>query len=595
MAIIQSLRKIGVSADFYNIDYFRPNHDEVSRYFSENRFDIVGISAVVSTAYSYTKYLADLIRSVSPDTVIVLGGNLAASAEILLRKTEVNFCVVGDGERIIQDLVTSLRGKSWTYEDMKNISGISFLDDDGRFQFTGYGKPMPAGAIEWPEYSILEADGSLPYFVGDTPSFLTEYGIELPAHMRGKRSATIVTTKGCVARCTFCHRWEKGYRMQPLDQIVDHLQNLKDQYDVGFVNIGDENFGSNRKLTNELVVCLGEMGFLWRAGGVRARTVDLETLKHWKANGCLAVFYGIESGSQTMLDVMEKNTTVQMNIDALKWTGEAGLFTVVQLVLAMPGETDETVLETTEFLKTVSPSVSMHMGLPGSSQSINYAQALPGTPLYEYAREHGYIGNNIDDEEQYLIKISDTDAYESDHFINYTQQPLLKVWTWPHIMGSDTNASYLVSVHGITFSFAEIVSDLLFGLLLKTFGQRIMNWVGIQSTLKRRLSTVLSEKTGKDTTGYFNLRSSFALSLFLNPTVRKYAYPLLAIGVAIRNGDSPMHSLRMITEHLVWSIKSKLRSLPELPERSLRKTVTIKPQEGADPENDMMIPLRMGR
>ena len=383
--------------------------------------------------------------------------------------------------------------------------------------------------------------------------------------------------------------------MQPLDQIVDHLQHLKDQYDVGFVNIGDENFGSNRKLTNELAVCLGEMGFLWRAGGVRARTVDLETLKHWKANGCLAVFYGIESGSQTMLDVMEKNTTVQMNVDALKWTGEAGLFTVVQLVLAMPGETDETVLETTEFLKTVSPSVSMHMGLPGSSQSINYAQALPGTPLYEYAREHGYIGNNIDDEEQYLIKISDTDAYESDHFINYTQQPLLKVWTWPHIMGSDTNASYLVSVHGITFSFAEIMSDLLFGVLLKTFGQRIMNWVGIQSTLKRRLSTVLSEKTGKDTTGYFNLRGSLALSLFLNPTVRKYAYPLLAIGVAIQNGDSPLHSLRMITEHLVWSIKSRLRSLPDLPERSLRKTVTIKPQEGAKPENDMMIPLRTGR
>ena len=162
-------------------------------------------------------------------------------------------------------------------------------------------------------------------------------------------------------------------------------------------------------------------------------------------------------------------------------------------------------------------------------------------------------------------------------------------------MGSDTNASYLVSVHGITFSFAEIMSDLLFGVLLKTFGQRIMNWVGIQSTLKRRLSTVLSEKTGKDTTGYFNLRGSLALSLFLNPTVRKYAYPLLAIGVAIQNGDSPLHSLRMITEHLVWSIKSRLRSLPDLPERSLRKTVTIKPQEGAKPENDMMIPLRTGR
>ena len=54
MAIIQSLRKIGVSADFYNIDYFRPKHDEIRRYFGENHFDFVGFSAVVSSAYSYT-------------------------------------------------------------------------------------------------------------------------------------------------------------------------------------------------------------------------------------------------------------------------------------------------------------------------------------------------------------------------------------------------------------------------------------------------------------------------------------------------------------------------------------------------------------
>jgi radical SAM superfamily enzyme YgiQ (UPF0313 family) len=595
MVIIQSLRKIGVTADFYNIDYFRPKHEEVKSYFGENRFDIVGISAVVSTAYAYTKYLASLIRAVSPHTITILGGNLAASAEILLRKTEVDFCVAGDGELIIQDLVMALQEQSWSYEEIQSIPGLCFLDDVGRFHFTGYGTPPTGDAIDWPDYSLFEADGSLSQFIADTPDFLVEYGVEFPEAMREKRAATVITTKGCVSRCTFCHRWEKGYRMRPTDQIVTHLQYLKDRYDVAFLSIGDENFGSNRKLTHELVEALGEMGFLWRASGVRARTVDLETLKYWKANGCLAVFFGIESGSQQMLDVMEKNTTVQMNVDALKWTYEAGLFTVVQLVLGMPGETDETIKETTEFLTAVSHYASMHQGLPGSSQSVNYAQALPGTPLYEYARENGYIGKNIDDEEQYLLRISDTDAYQSDHFTNYTQQPLLKVLIWPHRMGGEVNASYLEHVHRFRCSFPELIWDLLLSILRLVFGTERLDRISADSPLHRRLSDVLSGRADKDKTGSLNLRRSLALTLFLNPTVRKHAYPLLALAIAIRNGASPVHSLGLISEHLVWSVKSRLRSKPDLPKRSLRKTVTIKPADGARPGSEMTIPLRKGR
>ena len=88
---------------------------------------------------------------------------------------------------------------------------------------------------------------------------------------------------------------------------------------------------------------------------MRTRTVRKESLQHWKANGCIAVNYGIESGSEKMLKVMEKNATVEENINALKWTHEAGLGTIIQLVLGMPGESDETIRETIEFLKKVAP------------------------------------------------------------------------------------------------------------------------------------------------------------------------------------------------------------------------------------------------
>ena len=595
LAIIQSLRKIGHDAQFYNIDYWRPDKEPISAYFYDNQFDVVGISAVVSTAYSYTKYLADLIRSVSPDTAIVVGGNLAASAEVLLRKCKVDFCVIGDGEVIFQDLILALSDKSWTREIVKAIPGLSFLDEDGQFHFTGYGKPLPGDAIEWPDYSILEADGSLPHYIHGVPSWISEYGLEVPAALDGKKTATIITTKGCVARCTFCHRWEKGYRMRPIDQVIEHIRFLQDKYDVGFLNIADENFGSNRPLTSELVTHLGQMGIIWRAGGVRARTVDLETLRFWQANGSRAVYYGIESGSQTMLDVMEKNTAVDTNVDALKWTHQAGLFTISQFVIAMPGETDQTINETIDFLKKCMPYLRVFRGLPGSSVSVNYAQALPGTPLYEYAREHGFLGNTLDDEEHYLITISDIDAYSFDHFINYTGQPMLKVLVWVHRIAGELNAHYIQHVLGIKISTSIVLISLLLMPMRHLVGKI---WPSLRTGMKTPLDRVIEKHFDvnvADHSGYFNLRGPGALSVFFFLSNRRWSYALLALSVAYTSRESVLDSLKLIADHIQWSVMRRFRKTAVLPQKSLRKIVDIRVPDNADQGSEAMIPLRTGR
>ena len=82
MAVIQALRNIGEKVSFYHIDYHRYNYSQNSEYFASQQFDMVGISAVVSTAYAYTKNLIQLIKNVSPKTIVFIGGNLAASAEV---------------------------------------------------------------------------------------------------------------------------------------------------------------------------------------------------------------------------------------------------------------------------------------------------------------------------------------------------------------------------------------------------------------------------------------------------------------------------------------------------------------------------------
>ena len=425
MIIVQSLRELGHEVFFHHIDYHRYSKENNYNYFKKNQFDVVAISAVVSTAYAYTKYLSKLIKEINQNTTLVVGGSLVASAEILHRKSKIDFCVIGDGEIIIKNLVKTIEENKLKDEDLVIIKGITFIDSQNKLKFTGYERPVPAPLLESPDYSILEDDKSINWYINEKSSKTYELVYA------GGKQATVIVAKGCVARCTFCHRLEKGYRVSPLEKIKKHIIMLKEKYGVGYISIGDENFGSYKNETVELVKFLGEQGLSWSAGGVRAKTVDLEMLKLWKKNGCESVICGIESGSPTMLEVMEKKITLEKNIETLKNLYEAKLSTIVQLVIAMPGETDQTIDETIDFiLKTMKYYPDPFRKKITYLCSVNYAQSLPGTPLYEYAREHGFVGRTVDEEEKYLIAISDKDAYDSDHFINFTQQPLLKVLSW---------------------------------------------------------------------------------------------------------------------------------------------------------------------
>jgi anaerobic magnesium-protoporphyrin IX monomethyl ester cyclase len=135
----------------------------------------------------------------------------------------------------------------------------------------------------------------------------------------------------------------------------------------------------------------------------------------------------MESGSQKILDVMEKVTKVEQNYNAVKWMAENNVYTIVQLIIGIPGETEKTIEETCKFASFFaeqSPNTNPN------ALSINFAQALPGTPLYEVARRKGDIGATLDAEESYLIKISDRDARDGETFLNFTEYPMLLVEKW---------------------------------------------------------------------------------------------------------------------------------------------------------------------
>jgi radical SAM superfamily enzyme YgiQ (UPF0313 family) len=557
MAVIQALQNAGYDPEFFDIDGLRPSFDDVINHFRDTAPDVVAISAVVSTAYSYTKKLCLALREVLPHTKTVLGGNLAASAELLHRFGGVNVCVIGEGERIAVNLLNYFQRNPAqpNYSELEKIKGITFINASGEMVFTGYETALPPAELMDPDYSILERYSRIENFVVD-PLLRNDFQRDPRSrqpHRAGKKKATVVSAKGCVARCTFCHRWDRGFRQVPPEHVIRRIQYLIDRYNVGFIHFGDENFGSDRKATEEIIRLIKPLDVLWVVAGVRARSVDPDLLTRMYDAGCSGVYYGFETGSPDMLKVMEKNLELHHNFDAARWTHDAGLHTCYQIVLAMPGETSQTVNETTRMLQEITDFLPEP---PYNYLSVNYIQALPGTPVYEYARTAGLIGGGLEGEEKYLERVSDIDAMDDTKFLNFTKYPYLVVRSWR------TRMLYEVTAH----------------------------WYRRHHESKSRS---IAAGQSYDDGGYFNLHE-----LKVNPLLLRLVYPIRSIPIwlqtlvsELQNSGLKVFSARLV-ELLVWLVR---RPKEDGEYRSLRTTMKDLADKPTRPSEESMMPLRLGR
>ena len=145
--------------DFYDVDMLFPSDAELVDYFNSYKPIVVGLSAVVSVCYAQSRRLAALIRQCCPDAWIVLGGSLTASSNLVLRNTEVDICVVGDGEIPWVDFLDYVKanGRTKNYDLLGKIKGLAFLNDKDELEFTGYAAGIPGNLIPFPDYEILTA------------------------------------------------------------------------------------------------------------------------------------------------------------------------------------------------------------------------------------------------------------------------------------------------------------------------------------------------------------------------------------------------------------------------------------------------------
>lgn len=206
------------------------------------------------------------------------------------------------------------------------------------------------------------------------------------------RSTVIYTSRGCPYSCRFCSKVHGStHRVFSLPWVQHEVESCIEH---GFRRLvfGDDNIIANKVRMRSIIDLLGNYNVEYRLNQ-DSRGLEKTMAEHAYQTGCVEISFGIESGSQVMLDMMNKNTTVAKNEETLKVANQAGIKTRVYLIVNFPSETEKTVKETIDFIERTRPD----------SVLVSTFTPLPGSFVWEHPHDFGINWLNKDYGDYYLV------------------------------------------------------------------------------------------------------------------------------------------------------------------------------------------------
>lgn len=201
------------------------------------------------------------------------------------------------------------------------------------------------------------------------------------------RTLGIITSRGCPFRCTYCINSEREapLRFHGAERVVEELKYLVERHQIQSVAFYDELVATDAKRFREMCEAMiaNDLHHLKWECQMHARTVRPDALQLMNRAGCIQVTIGFESGSQRVLDRINKSSTVEQNYEAARLCHEAGLRVRGCFLVGTPGETREDVALTEKFIKAAKIDFA----------SVHYVTPLPGTALFEQVKDRVYAAN----------------------------------------------------------------------------------------------------------------------------------------------------------------------------------------------------------
>jgi anaerobic magnesium-protoporphyrin IX monomethyl ester cyclase len=301
--------------------------DVVERLATETQ--VVGITNMFLHEWPQVREIARLVATRLPDATVVVGGeNATAFAPwILAECPEVDACVLGEGEATMATLVAAVaRGEA--------IDGI-----DGVATRTAATDP---GAL--PPRLTKAAVATVPRPAWDLVPLDRYWSREPFFGVNRGRAMQVLGTRGCPYKCSFCsspQMWTTKFVVRDPDDVVDEIARYVERYGVENVNFVDLTAATNRKWTLGLCDALERraLGITWQLPvGTRTESVDEEVMQRLHDTGCTNITFAPESGSERMLQVMDKRADLAHILDLVGVAHRIGLRSTVNIIVGHPAE-----------------------------------------------------------------------------------------------------------------------------------------------------------------------------------------------------------------------------------------------------------------
>ena len=340
-------------------------YNQIKEEIKKRNPDIIGITAMTFTIIDVIK-TAKIAKEINPNIKIILGGpHVIIYPEETINIPEVDFVVLGEGEQVIKQLLDNISNP----DKLKKIKGIVFKEND---------KIINTGRTEF-----ITNLNVLPF----PARHLTPYKKYFSIVSSNRPVTTMFTSRGCPYRCLFCGRptFEKFFRARSAKNVVDEMEECK-KMGIKEIFIYDDTFGVDRQRVIDICkeIIKRNLKIFWDVR-TRVNTVDTELLKKMKKAGCQRIHYGVEAGTQKILNVLRKGITLEQVEKAFEWTKRAGIETAGYFMIGSPTETKEDILKTIKFMKKLNPDY-VH---------ITITTPFPATDLYRIALEEKVISHDV--------------------------------------------------------------------------------------------------------------------------------------------------------------------------------------------------------
>ena len=365
------LEKNNYQVDVIDCQALKLPYEEVKSEIENRQPTIVGITSTTLTYKSALK-IVGMAKEVCPECLTIMGGSHVTfwDEKALQECPELDIVVRREGENTLLEIVRKIEaGKSFD-----DTTGITFRKN--------------SQIIRNPDRPYIENLDELPFpaiHLWPIESLRKYWEIMFP----------IMSSRGCVYDCKYCSAVRmhgRKYRMRSPKNVVDEIEYYSKEFGAKRFTFADDAFTINQSRAKEICeqIKSRKLKIRWDCE-TRVDSVTKELLLKMKEAGCTDVWFGVESGSQLVIDAMDKGFKIEQTIKAFEWAKEVGLMTISDTLLGFPGESRETAWETIKFVEKLEPDdVAYYIATP-----------YPGTPLYDEVKDNGWL------------QITDFDKYDT--------------------------------------------------------------------------------------------------------------------------------------------------------------------------------------